>query len=128
MINYLCAITFVFFLSHQTSSATLYTGNGDGSGGGAVGNGNLTLTGNGATVFATFNKGGGSFNDVLVIFISAHSGGFTSTSSFSDHSGDLQRAISGVSANGSGRSTAIFANGFAADYAFAIGVNQNGAL
>ena len=49
--------------------AMMYSGNGDTTGGGAVGTGSLTLTDNGTTLFGTFTRGGGTFTEVLVIFI-----------------------------------------------------------
>jgi hypothetical protein len=118
------AITFSLFLMHYASPAALFTGNGSGSGGGAVGNGTLSLTDNGTTMSGTFTKGtSGNFNDVLVIFVDSQSGGFTSTSSFSDTSTAMRRAICGL-LRSDARSTANFAPGFTADYAIAISITS----
>ena len=107
---------------YHAAQGALYNGNGSKASGGSVGLGSLNLTDNGTTISAAFNKGGSAgtgFNDVLVIFIDSKSGGFTDTSSFSDNGNGLTRAISGFSSGGS-RSTAVFASGFAADYAIAL--------
>ena len=109
------------------SLGALYSGNGDTSRGGAVGTGSLNLTDNGTTISATFNKGSGSFGDILVLFIDSTAGGFTDTTPFGDTSTALTRAISGL-LDPEHRSTAIFANGFAADYAIALGVNEGIAI
>ena len=103
-----------------------YGGNGDTSGGGSVGNGSLRLSSSGATISVTLTRGSGNFNDVLVLFIDSKSGGFSSTSPFSDTQNGLTKAISGFSV--AGRSTATFGTGFQADYAVAIGYNQGAAV
>jgi len=108
----------VFCLFSRAQSA-LYNGNGNTSFGGTIGNGNLTLTDNGSIVTGTITKGGGLFADVLVIFIDSKTGGFSTTSDFTDSSGRLTRAISGIS-GASDRAIADFANGFSADYAIAL--------
>jgi len=126
MNKYLAVGLGVFCFLNATHAA-LYLGNGDTSDGGAVGLGSLNLSDNGTTVSATFNKGGSAgtgFNDVLVLFIDSKAGGFTDTTHFSDASGSLQQAISGINTTGSARSTAIFASGFAADYAIALGFDN----
>jgi hypothetical protein len=98
--------------------AMMYSGNGDTTGGGAVGTGSLTLTDNGTTLFGTFTRGGGTFTEVLVIFIDSKSGGFQDTHTFTDDSTALRRGVSGY--QGGNRSNAIFVNGFLADYAIAL--------
>ena len=115
-------------ISISGSSGALYNGNGNTSSGGAIGNGSLSLTANSSTVSLTFTKGSGSFNDVLVLFIDSPSGGFTTTTLFSDNSSALPIAISGLNSAGDHRSTANFSDGFTADYAVAIGVNQGAAV
>lgn len=64
---------------------------------------------------------GATWNDRIVIYIDAISGGFTTTSGFTDTGGgsdSLRKAISGF--DGSNRSTLNFATGFEADYAIAM--------
>ena len=110
-------------------SAAVYPGNTDTSHGGEVGNGSLTLKDNGITVSGTFTRGGGApFDGDLVLFIDCAPGGFSSTSTFTDNSGELTRAISGLNEFGTKRSTANFASGFTADYAIALGLNPGGVI
>jgi hypothetical protein len=113
------AVGLGLFLSFSGARAALYNGNGDTSFGGAVGTGSLTLTDNGTTVSGTFTRGNGSFLDVLVIFIDSKSGGFSTTTGFTDSGSRLTRAISGIDGTGN-RATADFASGFTADYAIAL--------
>src|SRR5438445_6032693 len=118
-----------FALSISHSRAAVYAGNGNSSFGGAIGNGSLTLTDNGTTITGTLTKGGSAgtaFSSVLVIYIDSKAGGFANTTSFSDNNPGLRRAISGY--NDGSRATANFASGFTADYAIALGVDQNGGL
>jgi hypothetical protein len=112
----LAVALFGIFLT--SAPAALYTGNGDTSFGGAVGSGSLNVADNGTTLSFQFNRGGGSLNDALVIFIDSTSGGFGSTAGFNDQADGLRHAISGVS--GGNRATANFASGFAADYVIAL--------
>lgn len=104
------------------NAAVIYAGNGNTSFGGAVGGGSLSLNDDGTTVSGTFTRGGGEFNDALVIYIDSVSGGFTTTSGFTDSGDGLRRAISGVD-GGVNRSTAAFASGFTANYAIALGAH-----
>ena len=60
-----------------SAQATNYAGNGNSGFGGAIGGGSLTLTDNGTTLFGTVTRGGGSFNDVLVIYLNSTAGGFS---------------------------------------------------
>jgi hypothetical protein len=89
--------------------------------GGAVAGGTLRLSDNGTTVYGTFNKGNGNFDNNLVMYIDTGSGTFGATTTLYDHSDGWRSSVSGN--NGSQRSTAVFASGFHADYALVIGVN-----
>jgi hypothetical protein len=128
----LSILTLTWSLSQSPSQAALtveYTGNGKSDRGGAIGMGTLALQDKGTWVSATLNKGGSfgtGFGDNLVLFLDTASGGFTDTSSFAAAENALQRSVSGYS--GTSRSTAVFAGGFGADYAIALGVNNNGVL
>jgi hypothetical protein len=64
-------------------------------------------------------KGGGSFNDAMVIYIDSVSGGFSSTTNFTDNGDPGRKAASGFG-GGTDRSTLTFANGFQVDYAIAV--------
>lgn len=106
-----------------SAHATNYAGNGNSGFGGAIGGGSLTLTDNGSTLFGTVTRGGGNFNDVLVIYLDSTAGGFSDTSGFADANDGLRKAISGF--DGANRSTLTFASGFAADYALALGPSSD---
>lgn len=107
------------------ASATTYTGNGNTGFGGAIGLGSLSLTDDGTNVYATFTRGSGYFNDVLVFYIDSTAGGFSDTSGFADGNDGLRRAISGFD-GGANRSTLTFSSGFLADYALALGPSSDG--
>lgn len=92
---------------------------------GAVGSGSLTMSNSVTTVNVLYTKGIGSFQDNLVIFIDTASGGFTDTSKFNDKATPLETAVSGYR---NSRSTAIFASGFDAEYAIALGVDNGSSL
>ena len=107
-----------------SAQATNYAGNGNSGFGGTIGGGSLTLTDNGTTLFGTVTRGGGSFNDVLVIYLNSTAGGFSDTSAFADGNDGLRKAISGFD-GGASRSTLTFASGFTADYALALGPSSD---
>ncbi len=129
--NNLVAVTLVSIsslLPLHCATAALYYGNNNPVAG-AVSGGSLQLTDNGTTVSATFTRGSDWFAENLVLFIDSVAGGFSSTAGFGDMANQITRNISGLSYDGSGRSTATFASGFAADYALVVGYqNPNGGL
>jgi hypothetical protein len=106
--------------------AVNYAGNGNTSFGGDIGNGVLTLTDDGTNINGTLTCGqGDNMYNTLVIYVDTGAGGgFASTANFSDTGGGgdaLRIAISGYSSQG--RSTLTFTNGFAPQYAIALGPN-----
>jgi hypothetical protein len=101
-----------------TAQAATYAGNGNSAWGGPVGLGTLALTSDGTTLNVTLNRGPGTLNDALVIYIDSVAGGFTDTAGFTDTGDGARTAISGY--NGSSRSTMTFMSGFQPDYAVAI--------
>jgi hypothetical protein len=104
----------------QTSTNQTYSGNGNTSFGGAVGNGSLQISNNGAGALGfTFTRGGGNFDNALVIYLDSISGGDASTANYTDTADGLRRAISGFDV-ALGRSTLNFGDGFGADYAIAL--------
>ncbi len=113
------AVGLGLIVSFNGARGALYNGNGNTSFGGAVGTGSLTLTDNGTTVSGTFTKGSGSFSDNLVIYIDSRSGGFSTTSGFTDYGSLLRKAVSGADGVNT-RQLADFASGFTADYAIAL--------
>ena len=111
--------TALFVSVGATALGAIYSGNGDTSFSGVVGKGSLSLTDNGTTVSGNFTKGPSDFNDILVLFIDSKTGGFTTTSGFTDSGSRLTRGISGIDGTGN-RAIANFASGFTADYAIAL--------
>ena len=108
--------------------AQTYSGNGNTGFGGGIGTGSLSLSSDGTTLFGTFTLGTGgggpNFGNELVIYVdTGAAGGFTSTSTFTDTGGGgdlLRSATSGLSEDGTTRSTLNFGAGFAANYAIAL--------
>ncbi len=94
-------------------------GNGNGGFGGTVGSGQLTLSDDGITLSGTFNRGPGTLNDAVVLFLDTTQGatGFADTFGFTDNTDPLRTAISGT--NNVDRTTAYFAPGFLASHAIA---------
>lgn len=102
-----------------SARAATYLGNGGTAFGGAIGLGSLTLTDNGTTVFGAVNKGPGSFNDVLVIYIDSVGLGFIDSFPFADGADGLRRAISGF--DGGGNRSQLNFTDMLPDYAIALG-------
>lgn len=97
---------------------TIYNGNGNNAWGGAVGQGSLSISDDGSGFTFTLDRGPGTMDNALVIYIDSVAGGFSDTASFSDAADGGRSAISGWS--GSQRSTLDFAAGFLPDYAISI--------
>jgi hypothetical protein len=114
-----------FSLCSSPVFATAFNGNGNSGFGGAIGGGSLTLSDNGSTVSGSLTRGGGQFNDALVIYIDSVSGGFANTSGFSDRADGLRRAISGFN-NAGQRSTMNFDANFRPDFVIALGPSSDG--
>jgi hypothetical protein len=111
-------------LGLNPASATNYAGNGDTSFGGDIGKGTLSLTDDGTNIYGSLTCGNsGNMYNTLVIYIDTGvGGGFTTTTNFNDQNDALRVGISGVQ-NGQGRSVMSFANGFAPQFAIALGPN-----
>ena len=109
----------IFALCLSVRAAT-YSGNGKNGFGGPIGQGSLTLTDDGTTISGTLTRGGGNFNDALVLYVDSVPGGFSDTSGFNDGGDGLRRAISGFD-GGANRSVLTMTAGFGADYAIALG-------
>jgi len=92
-----------------------FNGNGNNGFGDVLGNGDFIINDDGTTVTITFTKGVGEFNNALVIYIDSESGGFNTTSNFTDTGDELRKAISGT--DGTNRSTVFFPAGFEANHA-----------
>ena len=98
-------------------------GNGKTGFGGVIGGSTLNVAIDGTDWVFTLTKGGAAFNDALVLYFDTTTGGFTTTSSFTDTNDYLRKAVSGY--NGSARATVNFPSGFAADYAIALSPSSN---
>ena len=81
----------IFALCLSVRAAT-YSGNGKNGFGGPIGQGSLTLTDDGTTISGTLTRGGGNFNDALVLYVDSVPGGFSDTSGFNDGGDGLRRA------------------------------------
>jgi hypothetical protein len=116
-----------FTVNTLLAGTIVYTGNGDAGFGGAIGTGTLILSNNSTTVFGTFQRGAGSFYDVLVIYLDTGVGGFTTSAGFGDGADGLRRAISGFD-GGANRSLLTFSNAavsFRPAYAIALGPSSD---
>lgn len=116
----LAAISFV--------NATNFPGNGKTGFGGPVGNGSLDINNDGVNIQFKLNKGGGGFNDILVIYLDVDetASGYGTTAAFTDVSSGLRKAISGYDdASDRGRATIIFNNDFLPEFALAFGAGGN---
>ncbi len=111
-------------LSATSARAVNFVGNGNTSFGGDIGNGTLTLTDNGTNLNGTLILGNGNhmYNTLVIYIDTGAGGGFSDTSTFNDQNDALRIGISGVQ-DGQGRSVMTFTNGFAPQYAIAIGPN-----
>ncbi len=107
---------FAFFITTLANSQTNFAGNGNVGFGGTVGKGSITVSDNGSTVTFVLNRGTDNFTNALVIYIDSKTGGFSTTSAFSDQADPLRKAISGL--DGTNRSTLVFET-FTPDFAIA---------
>ena len=108
----------------QAASAATYSGNGGTGFGGPIGGSTLTVTDGGATInfsLATSGFGGNG----LAIYLDTVAGGATSTSSFTDNADGGRTVLSG-NGGGNGKSNAIFASGFGADYGISVEPDNGG--
>jgi len=97
----------------------IYNGNGMTGFGGPVGPGNVDISDDSTNITLTLNRGPGSLNDDLVIYIDSV-GGFPDTSSFFDNGDGGRTAISGYNGGNPSRTLVRFASGFGASYALSI--------
>jgi hypothetical protein len=104
----------VFALAGVAQAAT-YPGNGATGFGGAVGTGSLQLADTSNSLTFTGVRGGGDWNDVLVVYLDTRPGGVNDTSSLTDTGDGGRRALSGTGSDG--RTVATFPTGFGADFA-----------
>jgi hypothetical protein len=105
-----------------TAGAATFNGNGATGFGGSVGTGSVSITDSLGGMNITFNRGSGTMDNNLVLYLDTQPGGFTDTSTFGDGGyGDPGRtAISGFNAGNPSRTLATFATGFTADFAISI--------
>lgn len=113
-------LTLIAFISaiFLVGAQTTFVGNGNTGFGGPVGPSTMDFSDDGTTVSVTFTKGGGSFNDALVIYIDANVPGRSVIDGAVNDEGDaLRRAISSAGTNAS---VITFPPGFEATHAIAI--------
>lgn len=109
---------FLCLLSLGCFGQQIFNGNGKTGYGGVIGTGNLSVNDNGTTITFILTKGASSFNDAMVLFLDTKSGGFATTSGFTDEADGLRKAISGLQTPD--RATLNFPSGFLPDYAIAM--------
>jgi hypothetical protein len=102
----------------STASAATFNGNGATGFGGPVGTGSLEINDSLTDMSFTLNRGTGTHNDVLVVYLDTQPDGFANTSLFTDSADGGRTAVSGATATS--RTTVNFAGGFGADYALSI--------
>ena len=99
---FLTILSLLFCIAIQAQ--VIYSGNGNTGFGDVFGStGSIQINDNGTTLTFKLNKGAGSLNDDMVIYIDSKTGGFSDTSTFNDTADDLRKAISGY--DGFNRST-----------------------
>ena len=99
--------------------ATNYPGNGIGGWGGSVSKGTLSVTDDGTNITFSLQRGSGTLDNALVIYIDTGAGGFADTSGFTDTGDGGRIAVSGYN-GGANRSTLTFTSGFRPSYAISI--------
>jgi hypothetical protein len=120
-INHVFPIAASFIaMAVTTHAAQTYSGNGATGFGGPVGTGSLSISDSAGGMTITLNRGAGSLNDDLVLYLDTQAGGFSDTSSFSDNGDGGRTAISGFNGGNPSRTVDSFAAGFGADYAISI--------
>ncbi len=123
-------LTFLLLASVGFSQSQTYNGNGNTDFDGSIGLGSLNIHFDGTNLIFTLTKGGDmtvDFNDVLVIYIdNGLSGGFNSTTAFTDVSSGLAQAITGEQgSNPTNHGILTFPTGFKAQYALAFAPNNS---
>lgn len=109
--------------SFTTVPATMTMhGNGGSSFGGAIGTGTLSVTHDATHVYFQVNRGTGTWNDFLVLYLDTKTGGIASTSVLTDIADFNRQAISGRVEEPS--SDITFPTGFSPDYAVSIGTKR----
>ena len=101
------------------AQTTSYMGNGGTVFGGAIGNSTLTVTSTATTINFSLATTTSFTSNVLALYIDSQSGGFNSTTNFTDTTDNGRISLSGSA--GSSRTVATFANGFNADFGIALG-------
>jgi hypothetical protein len=120
-LNSTALITFLSLaLATASQAAVNYAGNGAAGFGGSVGSGSVDISDSLSGLTLTLNRGAGTLDNDLVIYLDTQPGGFTDTSTFSDNGDGGRTAISGFNGGNPSRTLLSFAPGFAADYAISI--------
>ena len=109
---------FFCLLSLGCFGQQIFNGNGKTGYGGVIGTGNLSINDNGTTLTFILTKGTSPLNDAMVVFVDTKTGGFSTTSGFTDEADGLRKAISGLQTPD--RATLNFPSGFLPDYAIAL--------
>jgi hypothetical protein len=108
----------LFFCIPFIANAVTYTGNNNTGFGGVVGTAVLDVTEDANNIYFSLTKGSAAVNDIIVLYLDTKSGGFATTSGFTDAGDNLRKATSGF--DGANRSTLNFNTNFLPDYAIAL--------
>lgn len=118
MKNYFFAL--LFSISLSLTAQINYSGNGNTGFGGPVGQSSLSIDDDGTTITFTLTKGGGDFNDALVLYLdTGATGRNVIDSEVNDNNDPLRVAISNGDSSGTA-SDVTFASGFETFYAIGI--------
>jgi len=118
MKNYFFALLFCVCLS--LTAQINYNGNGNTGFGGPVGQSSLSIDDDGTTITFTLTKGGGDFNDALILYLDTGvTGRNIINSEVNDNNDPLRVAISNGDSSGTA-SDVTFASGFETFYAIGI--------
>lgn len=120
MFKHLCLSTAASFALASAALAALYPGNGATGFGGPVGTGSMAVTDDPSSLTVTLNRGAGSMNDDLVVYLDTKPGGYADNALFTDNGDGGRTAISGANNGNPSRSLVTFPAGFGADYAMSI--------
>jgi hypothetical protein len=101
-----------------SAQAAVYPGNGATGFGGAIGTGSVDITDSAGGMTIKLNRGAGSLNDALVLYLDTQPGGFVDNLTFADNADGGRTAISGT--NNGNPSKTLVSLPFAADYALDI--------
>lgn len=116
------ALVLLLAASFPVSAQILYNANGESGFGGPVGGSTMEISDDGTTITVTLTRGGGDFNDAMVIYFSTGEDGRSAIGTEINDRGDgLRAAISWM--DGISGADLVFPEGFEATHALGIDTN-----